>query len=73
VAANVQFKRGENYEIDYGMVKKLATFLLSKDGVNLFRDRDGEFGLSDAFLAKGLVTVKHLPDDENWDDEGHDF
>ncbi|PAD72824.1 hypothetical protein [Paenibacillus campinasensis] len=53
----MKFEEGAIYTIDYGVVSKLATFLMSKDGLNLFRDSDGLFNLSDTFLLKGRVKV----------------
>ncbi|PZT57470.1 hypothetical protein [Paenibacillus silvae] len=56
----MNFKEASTYDIDYGFTSKLVTFLFKKDGVNVFKDKEGEFGLSDNFLNKGTVKIKEM-------------
>lgn len=56
----MNFKEASTYDIDYGNASKLAFFLFKKDGVNFFKDSEGQFGLSDTFLNKGTVQIKEI-------------
>lgn len=48
---------------------KTCTFLASEGGMNLFRDSEDEFGLSDKFIATGKVKLEHIKTEEEYEDE----
>lgn len=54
------FERGSNYLINYGSFSKVATFVETANGKNVFFDLDGEFVFSDEFLAQGKVIITLL-------------
>ncbi|OME55424.1 hypothetical protein BSK59_13175 [Paenibacillus odorifer] len=56
----MKFERGATYSINYGNVTKAATFVSSNDGINMFFDIAGKFGLTDNFIKKGLVIITEL-------------
>lgn len=60
----MKFERGVPYEITYENLKKskVGTYLCSNLGVNIFFDINGEFGVSDEFIANGHVVIEELPD-----------
>ncbi|OMD67622.1 hypothetical protein [Paenibacillus odorifer] len=59
----MKFERGNIYSIDYGNITKAATFVSSEDGLNLFFDINGEFALTDSFIAKGAIAITELDTD----------
>lgn len=60
----MKFERGVPYEITYKNLNKskVGTYLCSNAGVNIFFDRNGEFGVSDTFIKDGHVTIEELAD-----------
>lgn len=60
----MEFQRGVSYEITYKSTKssKVAMYLCSSDGVNIFFHISGEFGVSDAFIANGSAVIKEVAD-----------
>ncbi|GMX64412.1 hypothetical protein Elgi_36810 [Paenibacillus elgii] len=57
------FERGSSYLINYGSFSKVATFVETEDGKNLFFDLDGEFVFSDEFLTQGKVILSRLKEE----------
>ncbi|MNJ01839.1 hypothetical protein D3C73_1615970 [compost metagenome] len=61
----MKLQRGEAYSITYKSINKtkIATFVSAGDGVNMFFDISGQFGLSDAYIASGSVVITELDSD----------
>lgn len=59
----LKFEPGKIYNVNYGSFTKLATFLYSENGNNVFFDNNGEFVFSDKFLAKGSVKIEEIAED----------
>jgi|GEM_PF-5772172 len=60
----MKFERGVPYEIKYKGVKKskVGTYLCTSDGVNIFFDISGEFGVSDEFIKNRHVDIEEIAD-----------
>jgi len=56
-------QKGDNILINYNNgITKLATFLNSNDGNNLFADINGDFILSDKFIANSGIILTVIED-----------
>ncbi|MDQ0896235.1 MULTISPECIES: hypothetical protein [unclassified Paenibacillus] len=54
---------GQMCLIDYGAFQKVATYLASENGNNVFVDTNGKFVLTDRFLTKGSVRINTLEEE----------
>ncbi|MDD9271734.1 hypothetical protein ACFPES_32345 [Paenibacillus sp. GCM10023248] len=57
------FENGQNVLIDYGSFQKVATYLASDNGNNVFVDTSGKFVLTDRYLMKGSVSITAIEED----------